>query len=156
MSFRWEEEVPQPKPPTNRVRLAVQTWCVEKWDPNFRGEQEPDWGMSRDADMHDIARALGMTPEELGGLLARRDAEKLFEKESASVEVSPTEADGFVRDRTPRVTGETIATTGGDCERNNSASHEKVKTSSWAHDGPCLREDCDCSPMPIEHRRDGT
>ncbi len=72
MTYEWDEEIPQPKPPTNRVRLAFQTWCVEKFDPNSRGEQEPEWGMSRDATLADIARALGVSEAALEGFVKHK------------------------------------------------------------------------------------
>ncbi len=66
MSYEWDEEIPQPKPPTNKVRLAVQTWCVEKYDPESgRNEPENDWGKARAATHADIARALGVTEVQL-------------------------------------------------------------------------------------------
>lgn len=61
MTYEWEEEVPQPKPPTRRCSLLV-----------FSGEDRLNAANYRPATLADIARALGVEEAELSGFLRRR------------------------------------------------------------------------------------
>lgn len=65
MTYEWDEEIPQPKPPTNRVALKVQTLNWSK--------QAPLEASLRDATQADIARALVVTEAELSHWLKNRD-----------------------------------------------------------------------------------
>ncbi len=60
MSYEWEEEVPQPKPPTVRVRLMI---CGA--GPNGGVMDHP----KREATRVDIARALGVTEGQLANFV---------------------------------------------------------------------------------------
>lgn len=65
MTYEWEEEIPQPKPPTRRARLDVVT--VE---PDVAHGRPDEWlTKRREATLADIARALGVTDNQLAAFL---------------------------------------------------------------------------------------
>lgn len=64
MPYEWDEEVPQPKPPTRHCRLLV-----ESYEPKPGIHAGPS---TRDATQADIARALGVTEASLADFLAGR------------------------------------------------------------------------------------
>lgn len=67
MTYEWEEEIPQPKPPTNRVRLAVET--LGQWES---GRAASHWGGAREAALADIARAIGVELAALEGFVKHK------------------------------------------------------------------------------------
>ena len=56
MTYEWDEEIPQPKPPARHVGLVI------KW-------YEDDGPQIRDATQSDIAKALGVTEAQLAAFL---------------------------------------------------------------------------------------
>ncbi len=72
-TYEWDETEPQPKPPTRKVRLSV-------------AHVGPNGGLMwpgvRDATQADIARALGLTEQQLEAVLeyARTGSSRWFEQ----------------------------------------------------------------------------
>lgn len=62
MAYEWDEEIPQPKPPTRRCELFVRYGAQQTEDQILYD--------SREATQTDIARALGVTEAQLKAFLA--------------------------------------------------------------------------------------